>query len=173
MLLLLLYTYTTYNSKLHLKNLFSCFFSLICVSFLLFFFHLYYIIFLTFGEKKISSCFFISFLSASIFLLKSYYIFHLFFFLLKKLVSTLYYTQYVIVLYTIILLSARRLNFLFLFFHRKKIRTDRPSLLTYIDYILFHFAGNLAKVEIGKHIFSYIKNVKPKAVFWLKHFPKY
>ena len=114
---------------------------------------LYY--FLDFWRKKnISSCFFISFLSASIFLLKSYYIFHLFFFLLKKLVSTLYYTQYVIVLYTIMLLSARRLNFLFLFFHRKKIRTDRPSLLTYIDYVLFHFAGNLAKVEIGQHIFS-------------------
>ena len=60
-----------------------------------------------------------------------------FFLSFKKLVSTLYYTQYVIVLYTIMLLSARRLNFLFLFFHRKKIRTDRPSLLTYIDYLYF------------------------------------
>merc|ERR1711994_89806 len=120
---------TTYNFKLHLKNLFSCFFSLKCVSFLLFFFHLYYIIFLTFGEKKhfllflhfISLC--LNFSSKILLYISS------FFLSFKKLVSTLYYTQYVIVLYTIILLSARRLNFLFLFFHRKKIRTDRPSLL--------------------------------------------
>merc|ERR1712223_1103671 len=102
--------------KLHLKNLFSCFFSLKCVSFLLFFFHLYYIIFLTFGEKKH-------------FLLFLHFISLCLNFSSKILVSTLYYTQYVIVLYTIMLLSARRLNFLFLFFHRKKIRTDRPSLL--------------------------------------------
>merc|ERR1711994_97042 len=122
---------TTYNLKLHLKNLFSCFFSLICVSFLLFFFHLYYIIFLTFGEKKtfplVSSLHFslcLNFSSKILLYISS------FFLSFKKLVSTLYYTQYVIVLYTIILLSARRLNFLFLFFHRKKIRTYRPSLLT-------------------------------------------
>ena len=117
--------------------MFSCFFSLKCVSFLLFFFHLYYIIFLTFGEKKhfllflhfISLC--LNFSSKILLYISS------FFLSFKKLVSTLYYTQYVIVLYTIILLSARRLNFLFLFFHRKKIRTDRPSLLTYIDYLYF------------------------------------
>merc|ERR1711988_704583 len=111
---------TTYNFKLHLKNLFSCFFSLICVSFLLFFFHLYYIIFLTFGEKKISSCFFISFLSASIFLLKSYYIFHLFFFLLKKIgINSILHTICYCSLYYYIIISKKIELFVFVFSSQK------------------------------------------------------
>ena len=97
---------------------------------------LYY--FLDFWRKKKHFLLFLHFISLCLnFSSKILLYISSFFLSFKKLVSTLYYTQYVIVLYTIMLLSARRLNFLFLFFHRKKIRTDRPSLLTYIDYLYF------------------------------------
>ena len=138
---------------------------------------LYY--FLDFWRKKnISSCFFISFLSASIFLLKSYYIFHLFFFLLKNWYQ-LYITHNMLLFFILLYYYQQEdWTFCFCFFIAKKLeQTDHRYLLILTTYILFHFAGNLAKVEIDKHIFSgqeqNIKNVKPKAVFWLKHFPKY